>query len=102
MQKERRRASRVNFARGISVKILAIDGTWQRDCEMIDVSDSGVLLQFSEHLAAFGLKEFFLVLSSVGSAHRRCQMVWTEHDRVGAAFIDSDGERKRSPFLKTA
>lgn len=92
----------MNFARGISVKILAIDGTWQRDCEMLDVSDTGVLLQFSEHLAAFGLKEFFLVLSSRGRAHRRCQMVWTEDDRLGGTFIDNDGERKRSPLLKSA
>jgi hypothetical protein len=94
MQKERRRASRVNFARGISVRILAIDGTWQRDCEMLDVSDIGVSLRFSEHRAMLGLKEFFLVLSSVGSAHRRCQMIWTESDRLGAAFIDNRGARK--------
>jgi PilZ domain len=102
MQKERRRASRVNFARGICVKILAIDGTWQRECEMLDVSDIGVSLRFSEHLAAFGLKEFFLILSSLGTAHRRCQMIWTENGRLGAAFIDSDGERKRSSLLKSA
>ena len=102
MQKERRRASRVNFARGISVKILAIDGTWQRDCEMLDVSDIGVSLRFLDHPAAFGLKEFFLVLSSLGRAHRRCQMIWTENNRLGATFIDGDGERKRSPRLKSA
>lgn len=102
MQKERRRVPRVNFARGISVKVLTIDGTSQADCEMLDVSDIGVALQFSVHPAALGLKEFFLVLSSVGSAHRRCQMIWTENYRMGAAFIDSDGERKRSSFWKSA
>jgi hypothetical protein len=90
----------VNFARGISVRILAIDGTWQRDCEMLDASDTGVLLQFPEPHHAFGLKEFFLVLSSIGNAHRRCQVVWTDSDRLGATFMVAAGERKRSQFPK--
>jgi hypothetical protein len=89
----------VEFARGISVRILAIDGTWHRDCEMLDVSDTGVLLRFTDERAALELKEFFLVLSSMGSAHRRCEKVWAEDGRFGAAFIDSDGERKKSAFV---
>jgi len=88
----------VGFARGISVRILAIDGTWQRDCEMLDVSHIGVLLRFTDERTALGLKEFFLVLSSMGSAHRRCEMIWAQDDRLGAAFIDSDGERKKPAF----
>lgn len=100
MQKERRRAPRVNFARGIAVKILAIDGTWQKECEMLDVSDTGVLLRFAELRAMIGLKEFFLVLSSMGKAHRRCQTVWTESGRLGASFVASRDEPKRSQFPK--
>jgi len=100
MQRERRREPRVNFARGISVKILAIDGTWQRDCEMLDVSDIGVSLKFPEQHHTFGLKEFFLVLSSMGSAHRRCQTVWTESGRLGATFVAGRDEPKRSQFPK--
>jgi hypothetical protein len=102
MRKERRRVPRFNFARGIAVRVLTIDGTRQADCEMVDVSDIGVALQFLDYPAALGLKEFFLVLSSMGSAHRRCQMIWTENHRLGAAFIDGDGERKRAPLLKSA
>jgi hypothetical protein len=90
----------VGFARGISVRILAIDGTWQRDCEMLDVSHIGVLLRFTDERTALGLKEFFLVLSSMGSAHRRCEMIWSQDDRLGAAFIDSDGERKKALFAR--
>ena len=88
----------MGFARGISVRILAIDGTWHRDCEMLDVSDTGVLLRFSDERKSPGLKEYFLVLSSLGRAHRRCEMVWTEDDRFGAVFIDSDGGRKKPVF----
>jgi hypothetical protein len=101
MQKERRRAPRVNFARGIAVKILAIDGTWQKECEMLDVSDTGVLLRFAELRAMIGLKEFFLVLSSMGNAHRRCQMVWTDSDQLGATFVEAGGGRKKTSAGKS-
>lgn len=89
----------MGFARGISVRILAIDGTWQRGCEMLDVSDTGVLLRFTDRRPGLEIKEFFLVLSSRGSAHRRCQVMWLEDDKLGAAFIDTDGERKKSKLL---
>jgi hypothetical protein len=100
MRNERRIANRVNFARGISVRIMAIDGAWQRDCEMLDVSHTGVLLRFMEDETAPQSKEFLLVLSTVGSAHRRCETVWAKDDKLGAAFIDSDGERKKRGFSK--
>jgi len=35
-----RKSGRVDFERGIPVYMMAIDGTWRRDCKMIDVSQT--------------------------------------------------------------
>jgi hypothetical protein len=39
-----RKSGRVNFERGIPVYMMGIDGTWRRDCKMIDVSQTGARL----------------------------------------------------------
>ena len=70
-----RKSARVNFERGIHVYIMGIDGTWRRDCLMIDVSQTGARLCVEGSLEGLNLKEFFLLLSSTGLAYRRCQMV---------------------------
>lgn len=101
MIKDKRGASRVNFERGVAVKILGIDGAWQRECEMLDVSQSGVLLRVQGDLAKLELKEFFLVLSTVGTAHRRCALVWVDGDRIGASFIKDDGKSKKFAATKS-
>lgn len=95
MIKDKRGASRVNFERGVQVRILAIDGAWQRECTMLDVSQSGVLLRIPDSVAGLELKEFFLVLSSVGTAHRRCARVWIDGDRLGASFIKDGAKPKK-------
>lgn len=96
MTKDKRNASRVNFERGVPVRILAIDGAWQRECDMLDVSQSGVLLRVARGVAGLELREFFLVLSSVGTAHRRCALAWIEGDRLGASFIKDGAKPKKS------
>ena len=70
-----RKSERVDFERGIPVYIMGIDGTWRRDCMMIDVSQTGARLQVEGSFEGLDLKEFFLLLSSTGVAFRRCQMV---------------------------
>ena len=95
MDKEKRAAPRVNFERGVTVRILAIDGTWQRECEMLDVSETGALLRVLGSLAGLDLKEFFLVLSSRGTAHRRCTLAWVEGDRIGAGCVKDKPAKRR-------
>ena len=63
MNKDKRGAPRINFERGVTVRILAIDGTWQRECEMLDVSETGSLLRIVGSLA---LKGFLPALSLPG------------------------------------
>ena len=89
MEKEKRDGPQVNFERGVAVRILAIDGTWQRECEMLHVSETGAVLRVMGSLAGLDLKEFFLVLSSRGTAHRRCTLTSVEGDRLNAEFVKS-------------
>ena len=89
----RRKAARVKFEQGIDVYLMAIDGTWRRNCIMEDISETGAKLTVEESIAALQLKEFFLLLSSTGLAHRRCELAWVNGDQIGAKFI---AQNKRS------
>jgi hypothetical protein len=68
---ERRKGVRVVFEKGIEVSIMAIDGTWRRDCIMQDVSETGARLSIRNSIEGLKLKEFFLLLSSTGLTYRR-------------------------------
>src|SRR5580698_4931222 len=70
-----RKSGRVDFERGIPVYMMGIDGTWRRDCMMLDVSQTGARLLIEGSLEGLDLKEFFLLLSSTGLAYRRCELV---------------------------
>jgi hypothetical protein len=91
-----RKSERVDFERGIHVYIMGIDGTWRRDCMMIDVSQTGARLRIDGSLEGLDLKEFFLLLSSTGLAFRRCQMVRVTGDQIGVKFLARDKIRKSS------
>jgi hypothetical protein len=82
-----RKSERVDFERGIQVHIMGIDGTWRRDCMMVDVSQTGARLCIDGSIEGLDLKEFFLLLSSSGSAYRRCKMVRVTGDQIGIEFL---------------
>ena len=44
MKLEQRKVQRVKFERGFPAQMMAIDGTWRRECMMEDVSDTGAKL----------------------------------------------------------
>jgi hypothetical protein len=77
-----RKSERVDFERGIHVYIMGIDGTWRRDCMMVDVSQTGARLRVEGSLEGLDLKEFFLLLSSTGLAYRRCSLVRLSGDQI--------------------
>src|ERR1700732_3530220 len=85
-----RKSERVDFERGIHVFIMGIDGTWRRDCMMIDVSQTGARLCVDGSLEGLDLKEFFLLLSSTGLAYRRCRLVRLAGDQIGVEFLKRD------------
>ncbi len=76
---------------------MGIDGTWRRDCVMIDVSQTGARLLIEGSLEGLDLKEFFLLLSSTGLAYRRCQLVRVDGDQIGIQFLARDTYTKRKP-----
>jgi PilZ domain len=84
-----RASERVDFDSGIPVQIMGIDGTWRRNCSMVDVSQTGARLQVEGSIEGLDLKEFFLVLSSTGLAYRRCRMVRLAGDQIGVEFLKS-------------
>ena len=91
-----RKSGRVDFERGIRVCIMGIDGSWRRECMMIDVSQTGARLCIEGSVEGLDLKEFFLLLSSTGLAFRRCRMVRVAGDQIGIKFLAPDEARKKS------
>src|SRR6201995_5546531 len=99
---ERRNFGRVLFGRGYSAKIMSIDGTWQRDCRIGDVSDSGARLIVQGSLVGVDMREFFLVLTATGNAHRRCARVWLNGDEIGVRFLKDAAGRGRRERMEPA
>ena len=96
MISERRGLKRVNFGRGYTAKVMAIDGTWERDCRIADISDTGAKLSIRGKIEDIDTREFFLVLTPTGTAHRRCQRIWISGDELGVRFLkDSPGKLPR-------
>src|ERR1035437_1385594 len=93
-----RKSERVDFERGIDVYIMGIDGTWRRDCLMIDVSQTGARFCIDGSFEGLDLREFFLLLSSTGLAFRRCKMVRVDGDQIGVEFLarDKPANKKKS------
>ena len=74
---------------------MAIDGTWRRDCIMLDVSQTGARLTIQDSIEGLKLKEFFLLLSSTGLTYRRCELAWINGDEIGAKFVTVSPEKKK-------
>ena len=90
-----RKCGRVGFERGVPVFIMGIDGTWRRDCMMVDVSQTGARLCFDGSLEGLDLREFFLLLSSTGLAFRRCKLIRVAGDQLGVQFLAQDKTKKK-------
>jgi len=88
-------AERVTFSRGYDVCIMAIDGTWRRDCQLKAISDNDALLTLEGSIQGLNLKEFFLLLSSTGLAYRRSELAWVNGEETGVNFL-KPGKKKKS------
>jgi hypothetical protein len=55
-------APRVQFEPPLKVIMMAIDGTWARECLLVDVSESGARIAMKD--SGVSTEEFFLLLSS--------------------------------------
>jgi hypothetical protein len=66
-------------------RIESLDGSFARDCTMVDVSGGGARLALgaSDPLP----NRFFLILSRDGVVRRLCQPVWQNEMQAGVQFI---------------
>lgn len=85
---------RVRFEHGLPAHIMAIDGTWRRDCVVNDVSEMEATLTVDTSIEGLQLKEFFLLLSSTGLAYRRCSLKWVNGEQIGVALLRQKGKKK--------
>ena len=96
MSDDNKHSDRVNFSRGYDVCIMAIDGTWRRDCQLNAISDNDAVLTAEGSIQGLNLKEFFLLLSSTGLAYRRCELVRVNGAEMDIQFIKGKNKKKRA------
>jgi hypothetical protein len=96
MSEEHKGTDRVTFSRGYDVCIMAIDGTWRRDCQLNAISDTDAELTVEGSIQGLNLKEFFLLLSSTGLAYRRCELVRVNGTEMDIRFLRTKHAKKRS------
>jgi hypothetical protein len=82
-----RKGTRVSFERAIGARMMAIDGSWRRECHLVNVSASGAKLIVSGSMNGLNLKEFFLLLTPTGLTLRRCELVRVNGDEIGVRFL---------------
>jgi hypothetical protein len=99
---EQRKEHRILLERGHPTQMMAIDGTWRRDCMMEDVSEGGAKLTVEGSVEGLHLKEFFLLLSSTGLAYRRCELAWVNGDQLGVIFLERNDRKRNTPTRKPA
>src|ERR1700737_130823 len=95
MTEESKGTERVTFSRGYVVCIMAIDGTWRRNCQLNAISDYDAALTVEGSIQGLNLKEFFLLLSSTGLAYRRCELVRVNGTEMDIAFLRGKNGKKR-------
>jgi hypothetical protein len=100
MSDDNRGTERVTFSRGYDVCIMAIDGTWRRDCQLNAISDTDATLTVEGSIQGLNLKEFFLLLSSTGLAYRRCELVRVNGTEMDIHFLRGKPTKKRSGASK--
>ena len=98
MTEDGKSLERVTFSRGYDVCIMAIDGTWRRDCQLNAISDNDAVLTVEGSIQGLNLKEFFLLLSSTGLAYRRCELVRVNGTEMDVQFLKRrQGKKKAGP-----
>src|SRR3954470_24124328 len=95
MSDDNKGTERVTFSRGYDVCIMAIDGTWRRDCVLKGISDTDATLTVEGSIQGLNLKEFFLLLSPPALAHLRCELIRLNGKQMDVAFLKGKNGKKR-------
>jgi hypothetical protein len=91
---EKRTTPRVRFDHERPAQMMAIDGTWRRECIIENIGEGGARLWLGDAPTGLQLTEFFLVLSSTGLAYRHCKLAWVNGDTIGVSFLNRERGRK--------
>jgi len=75
--------------------MVAVDGTWQRKCTLLDISSTGARLMVEESFDGLNLKEFFLQLSTTGLVFRRCGLIRVNGGEIGVSFSEEPSARSK-------
>src|SRR5690242_5081882 len=86
----------VKFEHGVPARLIGIDGTWRRECTVLEVSDEGASLTVLSPITGIQLSEFFLSFSSIGLAFRRCKLAWVNGEQLGVTFLNHGRRSKGS------
>jgi hypothetical protein len=78
-------------AHAIQCHIVAIDGTWRRQCKLTKISYSAARLKGP--LNGISDKEFFLLIWTNGFLCRRCEVASVNGEEVRVRFLLSDREK---------
>ena len=95
-ENELKGSDQVVFESGIKARIMGIDGTWWRECYIEVISQSGAKITVEGSVENLKLNEFFLMLSTVGNAHRKCELVYVKGDEIGVRFLQKSEGKRRS------
>jgi hypothetical protein len=95
MSEQGNHPDRVNFSRGYDVCIMAIDGTWRRNCQLNAIFDDDAILTVEGSIQGLNLKEFFLLLSSTGLAYRRCELVRVNGAEMDVQFLKGKARKRK-------
>jgi hypothetical protein len=95
-------AKRVGFENPLDVRVMAIDGTWCIDGQLIDVSETGARIRLTGSAAKD--TEFFLLLTKFGDpVFRRCKRRWVNGALMGVSFYrDFIGEKPLAQLRREA
>ncbi|MEY2503226.1 MAG: hypothetical protein QOI07_3563 [Verrucomicrobiota bacterium] len=95
-------AKRVGFEKPLEVRVMAIDGTWCIDGQLIDVSETGARIRLTSSAAKD--REFFLLLTKFGDpVFRRCKRRWVNGTLMGVSFHrDFIGEKPLAQLRREA
>lgn len=96
MRFDNRKALRVRMDHRQPVNLMGVDGTWQRSCMLLDVSETGAKIEVEGTLDVLQAKEFFLLLSSTGLAFRRCELIWIDGTMAGVHFVTAASKRAKA------
>jgi hypothetical protein len=79
--------ARTEFDRGLSARVVAIDGSWTIPCIVQNISTRGAKLSVKQPMDDSQSNEFFLFFPAIGMTRRKCRRVWRLEETVGVSFV---------------